>query len=1037
MQQITNLVFQLVALVIVASQIPLHADIPIVLSPQATDIERLAASELAHYLRQLYPKQSFAITTEPGAASQVIRLGTPKSTPDLLKLVPLVPGASPESYRAASIRTPQRETGILLGAGEQGLMFGVYALLQKMGCGFQLSGNLPVQASHSAFNFNAWTIFDTPLVPDRLVFDWHNFLSGCSTWNLTDWNRWTDQSQKMGYNAIMVHAYGNNPMVSFEFNGKKKPVGYLSTTVKGRDWSTMHVNDVRRLWRGEVFQQPVFGADAGQVPEDQRSEAAQKLMAGVFAHAGQRGMEVYFADDVDTGSANPQELIQTLPEGARFAIQSQAGGLSGVRGEGSQTLWLANPDTPEGYRYYKAQVEALLTAYPQITCLVVWFRNGGTPWMDLKVTEMPIRWQEEYQAEITRTPEAAKFWHSHNLFAIGKITRAFDRALKELGHERIRLAAGTWNFAFLPGADLFLPRHVTLIGLDYGVLHDDSKLGSAEKRQKLAEVGVHRPVIPVIWAHHDDGNYIGRPYTPFADFHTKLTEAKASGFGIIHWTTRPLDLFFASHIRQVWERTQNESLRTTCDAMAANSFGATARETMGAYLERWVTDAPKFARETSDYFIDRPLTNIAEVVAGCRERLKRIELLEFAALTPEQRDQVNYFKSLERFIGAFFETHGHFQDAQTAFKKGDLPTARAAMAECRPEPLIEQFAKFSSLGGITRGEQGLVVSLNTRWLPHIVRLRQQLGLEAMRYRFGPTSHDPLAQSSGRFTFYFDAQRQLWQTLGEEETKATPFVVPVSATGADEIGRSGIESDQPISMDLGPILASKKAPVHLPAGNYQLRLWLLDPTSTAAGQRVFDLATSSGAETGSFIFDAVKARFLRVLCHGNADNDWNSLQEVQLDGLAKDGTIPAVTCSSAVKGFPAQHAIDGNPDTRWATRGTNEWLQFRLNPRAEVRSIGLQWFGGEKRQPRYEVLVSDDGTAWTPVKNFRAATETLKPLDRVDIFQLAGQANKVVGKTYSLTVLRTGLLGLKLTPIQGKALLCGLELEPVKLADAKP
>ena len=64
------------------------------------------------------------------------------------------------------------------------------------------------------------------------------------------------QSQKMGYNAIMVHAYGNNPMVSFTFNGKTKPVGYLSTTVKGRDWSTMHVNDVRRLWGGQVFDGP-------------------------------------------------------------------------------------------------------------------------------------------------------------------------------------------------------------------------------------------------------------------------------------------------------------------------------------------------------------------------------------------------------------------------------------------------------------------------------------------------------------------------------------------------------------------------------------------------------------------------------------------------------------------------------------------------------------------------------------------------------------------------------------------------------------
>ena len=35
-------------------------------------------------------------------------------------------------------------------------------------------------------------------------------------------------------------------------------------------------------------------------------------------------MNVFFANDVDTGSANPQELILTLPETARFAVQAKA-----------------------------------------------------------------------------------------------------------------------------------------------------------------------------------------------------------------------------------------------------------------------------------------------------------------------------------------------------------------------------------------------------------------------------------------------------------------------------------------------------------------------------------------------------------------------------------------------------------------------------------------------------------------------------------------------------------------------------------------
>ncbi len=540
------------------------AEICVVLAPQAAPAERSAAEELAGYLRQIHPRDRFALGEELPPSGLAILLGSVSGDPRLKALLAEKPTEA-ESYVVTTARSGQ--LGIIAGADTPGVIYGVYALLEKLGCGFYLSCDAVAPARREAFSFDGWQLADRPLVRDRFVFNWHNFLSGCSTWNLPEWKAWILQSQKQGYNAVMVHAYGNNPMVSFTFNGKTKPVGYLSTTVKGRDWLTMHVNDVRRLWGGEVFGQPVFGAEAAMVPDDQRAAAAQRLMQEVFAYAGQREMGVFFADDVDTLSANPQDLIRSLPPEARFVVGSKAG-----------PVWLANPQTPAGYRFYKAQVASLLKTYPQITCLVVWFRDDSTPWMDMKVAELPAAWQAEYRAELAKTPQAAKFWRCHNLFAVGKIVRAFDRALKELGHDRVQLATGTWDFEFLPAADLFLPREVKFIGLDYGILHDNPQLGTAQKRQALARVGGHRQVVPVIWAQHDDGNYLGRPYTPFPEFHAKLAEAKAGGFGIIHWTTRPLDLYFASHIKQVWKNTEDQPLRATCGEMAARSFGVPARE---------------------------------------------------------------------------------------------------------------------------------------------------------------------------------------------------------------------------------------------------------------------------------------------------------------------------------------------------------------------------------------------------------------------------------------------------------------------------
>jgi len=849
-----------------------------------------------------------------------------------------------------------------------------------------------------------------PLVPERIVFNWHNFLSGCSTWNLEDWQRWTAQSQKMGYNAIMVHAYGNNPMAGFTFQGKPKPVGYLSTTVKGRDWSTMHVNDVRRLVGGEVFDGPVFGADAAMVPDECRVEAAQELMGKVFADAAQRDMGVVFAVDVDTPTANPPELVALLPKSARFEIGAKA--YSNV-GKVAPSLWLPNPDTPEGYGYYRAQVAGLLKVYPQITKLVVWFRRGGTPWMELKVADLPDAWQTEYAAEIARTPEAEKYWHSAGLFAIGKIVKAFERARKECGAGGTHIAAGTWGFEFLRASDRFFPAGVSLLGLDYDVIHERPQLGTAESRAVIGEVGARRPVIPIIWAHHDDGHYIGRPYTPLNDFHSKLVDAKAAGFGVIHWTTRPLDLYFASHARQVFEATKDEPLRATCDAFAAETLGEPG---LGPYLSKWITEAPRFARETSDHLIDRPLTNCAVVIAGCRDRL--------AMLEAEKGPNADYYRGLERFTAAFFETHDLFQRAQMAFTSNHVAQARSLMTTCSPESVIKQFAAFSSIGGMTRGEKGLVVSLNTRWLVYYLRLRQMLGMEPVRYNFGPTSHDPLAQAPGRFTYFFDAEHNMWQTLGTEETGAETFAAPSVAA---EIGRHGVRSDKPLTLAVRPI--AHKAPL-LP-GDYRLRLQFVDPDSTAAGQREFAVSVKASEGDEQWAFEPVKAAFLRLRCHGTSENEWNSLYEVKIDTLAKEDGSPRVTASAEVKGCPASAVIDSDPQTRWAANGSDHWLQFRLDPQTVTDRIGFSWYMGDKRQAKFEIETSRDGKQWRAVAHLRRATAGNSDADSVDVFKEAGGANKLLERVFPVTLRAPGEVTVTLTPIKGKAVISGVVLERVE------
>ncbi|NQU24613.1 MAG: hypothetical protein HQ567_25300, partial [Candidatus Nealsonbacteria bacterium] len=602
--------------------------ISIVCPADAESPVRIAAEELAIGLRHLFGGNRFRVVREmpPDEVEMLIHLGTRASLPGFARRA--ADGLKEaECYLLTTTEANGQSVGLIVGADARGVMYGVHGLLRKLGYAYTLDGDIkppPRTASLAAdgtapFSFRQWNLADRPLVPRRFVFNWHNFLSGCSSWDLQHWNRWTTQSQKMGYNGIMVHAYGNNPMTGFSFMGVDKPVGYLSSTRVGRDWATMHVNDVRRLIGGEVFDGPTLGCAAAVDGTDrQRTDAAQKLMAGVFEHAEARGVDTILAVDMDTETANPQPLITRLPEHARFRTHPQG------------DFWLPRADTPEGYGYYKAQLAHLLNVYPQLDTLVMWFRLRGTPLISLKIEQLPEDWRKEYQAIIAKEPEVEKHWHSVGIFVMGKVAVAHQKALKELGREDVTLGLGSWGFGLQAAGDRFLPKGIGLYPLDFEVLWKESRLESPGGPEGVAAVAAHRPIYPIHWAHHDDKTYVGPPYPPFENFYDLLTESKCntSGYGAFHWTTRPLDLFFIGLSDAVWASTKNQSVRTTCRRMARDWLGEKHERVFGDYLYQWLHGLPMIGRDTSDFFIDRELEGYDEALKSHKQRMALLDTID-------------------------------------------------------------------------------------------------------------------------------------------------------------------------------------------------------------------------------------------------------------------------------------------------------------------------------------------------------------------------------------------------------------------------
>lgn len=768
--------------------------VEIATSPLASEAEQTAAAELAGHLARLYPSDTFAVRAGAPDTGKVILVGTPASFPEILRWVPKASLAVPESFVVANAMRSDAPVAVIAGADARGVLYGVYALLEKLGWGFYLSYEAAPAARKQPFEFAEWNLADAPVFADRVVFDWHNFLSSASAWEFEDWQNWIRGAARMRYNTVMVHAYGNNPMFEFRHDGQQKPVGYLTTTRSGRDWGTEHVYDVRRIWGGEAFHGPVFGSSVALVPEAERAPAAEALVRKAFTFARSYGLHVTFALDVDTESANPPNVILALPESARFR---------------SGKYQLPNPDTPEGYKYFKAQAARLFELYPQIDRLVVWFRDGRTPWCNVKPEEFPAAWKVRYEAALEKNPRMRQDNKAASMFAIGRIAAAFDKALGELGRADVELGAGTWGFDHLQAADVFFEPSVKLYWLDTDIV-----FGQPATQAALRSVRRGRSMLPIVWAHHDDRTYVGRPYTPFPNF-ASLVEGTGTGFGIIHWTTRPLDIYFKSLAEQVWQRTRNRPLPDTARDMAARSFGDAASRIGGEYLVKWVTEGRMFGRETFDRFIDVPLKDAAEVIARCRERIALLARIDGSALPQEGRERLQYYRDYDEFVAQFFRSHAAFERAQQWYQAGEIEKARSAIRESDPHGVIEQYLAAASRGGMTRGEQALLISLNLRWRPYLISLRQALGLEPARFKFLPTQHEPLAQGAGKNTFWIDAGGALWTGMGERETQAPAVVLADN----DEMCSTGIRIDKPVTLTLAAAMGDALAD-----GRYRVKVF---------------------------------------------------------------------------------------------------------------------------------------------------------------------------------------------------------------------
>jgi hypothetical protein len=304
--------------------------------------------------------------------------------------------------------------------------------------------------------------------------------------------------------------------------------------------------------------------------------------------------------------------------------------------------------------------------------------------------------------------------------------------------------------------------------------------------------------------------------------------------------TRPLDLFLYASVRGVMPGAKSESLAETCKAFAAEKLN---EPELGGYLHDWAFLGPIFGRETEDFFVDRQIGCYAiYIVDGCYRRLRMLEGLK--------GPNAEYFRGLENFCIAFYNAQAKYEEAAAALKRGKTGAARKAIAAAKPEEAVRLYASLSA-GNLTKGEKGVLISLNTKWLVYFHQMRQSLGMEPVRVKFGETKHEPLAQLPGKYTYYIDGEGRMWRTFGTSETGAERvFAAPLVP---DEIGQGGVASRMSFNVGVGPIGKTRKHVGPLLPGKYVLRVLVCNPDAVRENERVFKVS-AGGA---SVLVDAFK------------------------------------------------------------------------------------------------------------------------------------------------------------------------------------
>ncbi|MEZ6051982.1 MAG: hypothetical protein R3C02_11425 [Planctomycetaceae bacterium] len=544
--------------------------VSVVCGPQAPQIERYAADELAGMLGRLFRDvEASGVEKIPADPQHVVLVGSPDTNPAVRAAMQSKWPTVTDQGLVIQTKDADKDTLIVGGGSPVATLWSVYELGHRLGIRYLFRGDIYPNEQRD-FDLSG---HDLVMEPELRVRTWrtvNDFAVGPESWGLEEHREFLRQLAKMKFNRVMLSVYPWHPFVNYEFGGVRKQTAKLWF---GEQYPVDGDTVGKKVFGGaELFENPDF---VGIETSEEMTAAGIKHLQGLIDVAHELGMSVGISI---SPLEFPREFQSALP-GSRVGRSLNQLTIVPAADQG--------PTDEKLLQLVRAKVAAYVKTYPNIDRLYLtlpefpeWDQhaeeaiailNARLPSGTLDLEELIAKASErDLIASGSRGEQAMR----GNLVGLAFLHTLFEdeTLLKRPDGSSLGLVITSVDPALFPVLDRIVPQQAeTLNFIDYTARR------VAEHRELLRDVPANKLNSQLILTLADDNVGI-LPQSSSQSIGTLLDDLKLlgwQGFSTRYWVPAELDPSVYFLARASWERdltpqqAQTELWATTTGNQAA------------------------------------------------------------------------------------------------------------------------------------------------------------------------------------------------------------------------------------------------------------------------------------------------------------------------------------------------------------------------------------------------------------------------------------------------------------------------------------